>query len=127
MSVTQPEFRPTSFVGHTPGCSSDDLGAAKFSTVPAKGKVTVAGKPVTKGIIVFEPTVDGGSTQQASGEIKSDGTFELRSGGDRQGAMPGKYRVKVESDEAKPKAPSKAAAPVIIEVKEGQELLVDLP
>ncbi len=84
------------------GCGGvEDTGSANFSTIPAKGKVTVGGKPVTTGIIVLEPLADGGSTQQASGEIKSDGSFELMSPGKKTGAMPGTYRVKVESEQVK--------------------------
>ncbi|MFO0907258.1 MAG: hypothetical protein U0794_02670 [Isosphaeraceae bacterium] len=106
------------------GCTTDDTGKASFSTVTAKGTVTAGGKPVTKGIIVFEPLVDGGSTQQASGEISAEGKFELKSPGDKTGAMPGKYRVKLESDEYKPK---KAVEPPTVEVKDGQDLIVAFP
>lgn len=109
------------------GCGeSSDLGGTKVATVPAKGKVTAKGKPVTQGIVVLEPLLDGGSTNQASGEIGSDGSFTLRSSASSEGAMPGKYRVKVESDQVKMKK-GKDVPEVTVEVKAGQDLTIDLP
>lgn len=78
------------------GCSGiEPPSSAKFSTVPAKGQVTNDGQPVADGILIFEPIVDGGSMQQATSVIEA-GSFALISGGDKEGAMPGKYRVSLE-------------------------------
>ncbi len=110
------------------GCGGDaaNLDGSSISTVPAKGTITAAGKPVTQGIVVIEPLLDGGSTNQATGEIKSDGTFVLRSSASSEGAMPGKYRVKVESDQVKIKK-GKDIPEVTVEVKSGQDLTIALP
>ncbi|QDV34826.1 hypothetical protein [Tautonia plasticadhaerens] len=76
-------------------------GAANFSTVPAKGQVTKGGQPVASGILVFVPVLDGGSDQQATSAVQS-GSFALVSGGDKDGAMPGSYRVELQNDLGEP-------------------------
>ena len=110
------------------GCSDGppSLDGGKIATVPAKGKVMLAdGKPLTNGMIRIEPLVDGGSTNQAMGEIKGDGSFELRSSPSTTGAMPGKYRVLIENSTTKLKvSPGKETK---VEVKEGQDIEVRLP
>lgn len=84
------------------GCSSvEDPGSANFSTVDVTGKVRAGGKPVAEGIIVFQPIAGGGSSQQATGEVQS-GSFTLTSGGARTGAMPGRYRVNLETLQGQP-------------------------
>ena len=109
------------------GCTGEDTGSApSITTVPVKGTVSVAGKPVSSGIITLEPLVDGGSSTQAMGEIKSDGSFEVTSAGGKAGATPGKYRVKLESSQA-PTKKKRAAEPVTVEVAEGKTLEVNLP
>src|SRR4051812_40782169 len=55
------------------GCGSGNV--VPPSLIPVKGKVTYKGQPVTKGVVRFEP--DSGFGRMASGELKSDGTFEL--------------------------------------------------
>lgn len=113
------------------GCTAEGTGSApSIVTVPVKGTVSIAGKPAAGGIITLEPLVDGGSTTQAMGEIKPDGSFEVTSAGGQAGATPGKYRVKLESDQAAPKTKTKKkrdADQVTVEVVEGKPLDVDLP
>jgi hypothetical protein len=111
-------------VGCTDGPPSLDGGS--IATVPAKGRVMLAGgKPLTNGMIRIEPLVDGGSTNQAMGEIQGDGSFELRSSASTTGAMPGKYRVLIENATTRLKVrPGKEPE---VEVKEGQDIVVKLP
>lgn len=110
------------------GCAEGppSLDGGSIPTVPAKGKVMLAdGKPLTNGMIRIEPLVDGGSTNQAMGEIRSDGTFELRSSPSATGAMPGKYRVLIENTTTKLKVvPGKSPE---VEVKAGQDIEIKLP
>jgi len=108
------------------GCTGEDTSAApKITTVPTKGKVSVDGKPVTEGVLTLEPLVDGGSTTQAVGPVKPDGSFAVGSAGGYDGAMPGKYRVLLQSDATKQR--KKRNEEVTVEVKEGQELNINLP
>lgn len=64
--------------------------------VPVKGKVTVKGKPLTMGTIVFHPDRDKGnpSKLEPRGTIGSDGTYELESN-DEPGAPAGAYKVTI--------------------------------
>ena len=110
------------------GCAEGppSLDGGSIATVPARGKVMLAdGKPLTGGMITLEPLPEGGSTNQAMGEIKGDGSFDLRSSPTAAGAMPGKYRVRIETQAAKVKIrPGKEP---LVEVKEGEDLAVKLP
>lgn len=110
------------------GCGEGPAGldGGSIATVPVKGRVAgTDGKPLTEGILTLEPLAEGGSTNQAAGQIKGDGTFELRSGTNTPGAMPGKYRVLVETGGVKKK--SKPGEEVQVEVREGQDLDIKLP
>lgn len=64
--------------------------------VPVRGKVTVKGKPLSQGTIVFRPDRDRGNTSkhEPRATISPEGTYELESG-DELGAPPGWYRVTV--------------------------------
>ncbi|WP_435017794.1 hypothetical protein TA3x_005414 [Tundrisphaera sp. TA3] len=105
---------------HGPG----DLRGGRPATVSAKGRLLRAdGSPVTKGIITLEPLPDGGSINQATSEIGPDGSFELTSFSPKDGATPGKYRVKIENSDAK----LKKGAELTTEVRAGQDLEIKLP
>ena len=56
------------------------------TTVPVKGKVTHNGKPLTKGVINFQPE---GAGKDATGEIQPDGTFVLTTYKKDDGAVVG--------------------------------------
>jgi hypothetical protein len=110
------------------GGSTPSLDGGSLPTVTARGKVSTAdGKPLPGGIITLVPVIDGGSANQASGEIKPDGTFELDSGGGNAGAVPGKYRARIESTAPTAKARAKAGAEPLVEVKDGADLDIKLP
>ena len=76
------------------GCGSD---ASKPQLGKVHGKVTQDGKPVDSGHIVFTPaTGKGGETgQTATGEINSDGTFDLTTFDTGDGAVLGQHIVTV--------------------------------
>jgi hypothetical protein len=77
-------------VGCCWGCGSGS--AVPPSLISVKGKVTYKGQPVTKGIVRFEPD---GFGRMATGELQSDGTFELSTLKPGDGAVPGEHRVTV--------------------------------
>jgi len=57
------------------------------------GTVTLDdGTPLTKGLVVFEGTVDG-KPVMARGEVKADGGYQLSTAKPGDGIPPGKYRV----------------------------------
>jgi hypothetical protein len=58
---------------------------------PITGKVTYRGKPLTFGTVVFQPP----SGQPATGAIQPDGTFQLTTRGEGEGAVVGKNRVRI--------------------------------
>jgi hypothetical protein len=61
------------------------------ATVKVTGKVVLpGGQPLSLGIIRFEPAVLGEGTEGFA-SIKQDGTFTVKSFGDREGLKPGKY------------------------------------
>ena len=78
-------------VGACWGCGSGSV--VPPTLIPVKGKVTYKGQPVTKGIVRFEP--DGGFGRMATGELKSDGTFELSTLKPGDGVVAGEHRVTV--------------------------------
>lgn len=66
------------------GCGQKDV-------IPVSGKVTHKdGTPVTGGMVIFEPL---GQKVSARGEIQSNGTFQLGTRTNNDGAMEGEYKV----------------------------------
>lgn len=76
------------------GCGSGNPPVAK-----ASGRVTCGGQPVTSGRILFTPIPksekDNLPGKAATGEIDSDGTFELSTYGENDGAIIGKHLVTI--------------------------------
>jgi len=62
-------------------------------TVPAKGVVTLDGKPVEGAQVVLVPANEG--TTGAFGTSNSSGRFSLRAFNEKDGAVPGDYKVQV--------------------------------
>ena len=60
--------------------------------IPVKGKVTYKGKPLTKGVIQFEPD---GFGRKARGQIQSDGTFVLSTAKEGDGVDAGHHQVSI--------------------------------
>jgi hypothetical protein len=97
-------------------------------TLPVKGKVTLKGKPLTQGQIVFEPDSAG---REAHGSIQPDGTFELTTFKPGDGAAPGTHRVAVTGTSKKDAVPVKyqstSSSKTEVEVAEGKtEYTIDL-
>ena len=66
------------------GCGSETF-------FPVSGNVTYKdGKPVTAGLVIFEPV---GQKVSARGEIQDDGSFQLGTHRDDDGALEGEYKV----------------------------------
>jgi hypothetical protein len=72
------------------GCGQSE--AVIPATLPVKGKVSFKGKPLNAGSIVFEPTDSG---KDAYGKIQPDGSFELTTYKENDGAVAGTHRVYV--------------------------------
>lgn len=60
-------------------------------TIPVKGTITYKGRPVTKGVVSFEPDYG----RSASGDLQPDGTFVLGTYKAGDGAVAGVHRVSV--------------------------------
>src|SRR6478609_9449690 len=73
------------------GCSSS--GANLPKTVPASGVVTLDGKPVDGAQVVLVPAAEGKTG--AFGVTNSSGRFSLRAYEEKDGAIPGEYKVQV--------------------------------
>jgi hypothetical protein len=73
------------------GCGPAGSGQTP-SLLPAKGKVTYKGQPMTKGFVKFIPE---GYGREARGELKSDGTFVLGTSKEGDGVVAGAHRVSV--------------------------------
>ena len=81
-------------VYHLSGCSADP-NMPKLGKV--SGKVSYQGKPVDAGRVVFTPVAGKGgeSDQGASGEISSDGSYEMTTFNTGDGAVLGQHIVTV--------------------------------
>jgi len=80
------------------GCQSSD-------TVPVRGKITYAGRPVDRGRITFEPIklADEAAPRRPSiAPIRADGTFEMTTFASGDGVQPGEYKVIIWSVENEP-------------------------
>ena len=74
-------------------------GSSAPETIKVQGKVTYQGQPVTTGYVSFVsvgPT-EGLPSRPATGTINPDGTYELTTFGESDGAVPGEYQVAVVS------------------------------
>jgi hypothetical protein len=84
-----------SLCGCNAGASATPLG----ELIPVKGKVTFRGKPLTKGVVEFEPKDSG---RRATGDIGPDGAFVLGSIKEGDGATAGVHRVSITEVEFSP-------------------------
>ena len=69
------------------------------ATVPVSGRVTWHGQPIKEGTVAFMPAEttpsDGKPLRAAMGRIQPDGSYQLSTFGENDGAMPGKYLVAI--------------------------------
>lgn len=75
-------------VAFTVGC-----GPGNPKTYPAHGTVTYKNATLQSGMVYITPDAGGNG---ASGKIQTDGTFKLGTFGTDDGALPGKYKVRIE-------------------------------
>jgi hypothetical protein len=63
---------------------------------PVQGKLTVGGKPMTAGRVLFVPDAAKGnaSPEEARARVDATGAYSLKTG-DRDGCRPGRYKVVV--------------------------------
>lgn len=87
------------------GCGRREL------LVPVKGVVLLDGKPLSSGVVQFQPA----SGQMATGEIGGDGTFTLSRHALNDGVPPGTYRVAVSAFD--PQAEIQSAETLIVPVR----------
>ena len=76
---------------HFVGCGS--TGGNLPKTVPAAGVVTLDGKPVDGAQVVLVPSGEGATG--AFGVTNTSGHFSLRAYEEKEGAIPGEYKVQV--------------------------------
>ena len=119
------------------GCGHKEL--SKPETYPAHGRVLWKGEPVRFALITLEPVGPVGAP--ADGRTEEDGTFTLRtlSNDEPDGAVPGEYRVKLESyNPVKAGALPQGGEPTVlppgfnpditVEIKaEDNDLTIDIP
>lgn len=79
--------------------------------VKASGKITVMGKPLTRGTIYFVP-VDREICLPGSAVIKSDGTFKATTKKPDDGLCPGEYIVFLGDEETTDSAKKNADGPI---------------
>jgi hypothetical protein len=75
------------------GCGQSDFQTAKVS-----GRVVCDGQPVSNIVVFFEPLMTGTDAlvgKQGLGRTRDDGSFQISTYGDKDGAVVGKHRVRV--------------------------------
>lgn len=87
-----------------PGCSGDGSGV---STAPVSGRITLEGQPLPWGVVIFTPT----DRRPATGLIQPDGTYQLSTDKDGDGASIGEHGVSVIYTDQKPGAETNREAP----------------
>jgi len=73
-------------------------GQKQLPLEPVSGKVVFPDGSVPQGevaVVKFEPANPDTDTKAASGDIQPDGTFQLTTIEDNDGALPGEYRVRI--------------------------------
>jgi hypothetical protein len=74
------------------GCGTSGGGGAVTALVPVKGNVTYKGRPLTGGIVHFEPD---GYGRYATGKLQSDGTYSLGTNKEGDGVVAGAHVVTI--------------------------------
>jgi len=82
-----------------PGCGGDDGSGSRTQTVPLSGRVTLDGQPYGSVSLQFLPDSADGGARTSYAVVEEDGTFEATTYVTGDGIVPGKYTVKVGSDD----------------------------
>ncbi|WP_435018903.1 hypothetical protein TA3x_000893 [Tundrisphaera sp. TA3] len=75
-----------------PGCSQD----ARTKVYAVQGKVFFKGAPASGGFVVFHPAAAGTDATLPTAPVKSDGSFQLTTYENNDGAPAGEYAVTVQ-------------------------------
>lgn len=98
----------------------------KPSVAPVKGKVLLDGQPLTKGSVLTMPSAGRG----ANGAIGPDGSFELSTFGQRDGAKIGRHKVAVVAFEHSDSGPEANLGKLLVPKRytnpETSELTIDV-
>jgi hypothetical protein len=82
------------FIGAAVALAGCSFGQSVGPCVPVKGKITLAGKPLIGGTLMFIPLETDANAPRPEAEIDAQGLYSLKTEG-REGAPPGKYRAVV--------------------------------
>ena len=69
-----------------------------FEVAPVSGKITIDGQPLTAGKVMFAPTAKGGNHEAgrtAMGRLQADGSFQLTTYDEGDGAVVGEHWVTI--------------------------------
>jgi len=78
------------------GCGKS--GPDRPPVVPAKGQITIDGKPATTGRLTLTPVKPDPKQPGAIGRVQSDGTFQLSTFGEGDGAAEGEFDATLRPD-----------------------------
>ena len=84
-------------LGIAGACTAFSAAGCGAKPVPTKGVVTVDGKPLVKATVMFTSQESGG--KDATGLTDANGGFELTTAHEKDGALPGLYKVTVHYSE----------------------------
>lgn len=114
------------------GCSSGYV----METAPVRGTVSCNGETLTEGYLIFTPIVDASADSKQSGKsgyatIQSDGTYEVQTYEEGDGALIGKHEVRIykpdpEDDEQYVKNNFACGNQVLEVTVEDKENIIDL-
>jgi len=98
-----------------PGCSSSD-GKAVAPVFPVKGKVTFEGESAAGAFVVFHPKASPapGGESNPSAQVQPDGTFQLTTRSQADGAPAGNYAVTVQWNKTVKQGNDSVAGPNVI-------------
>ncbi len=87
-------------------CGCSEQTEPRPRTIPVTGKVTIGGKPLTKGTVTFQPLNSGSQERRrpAISEIDANGVYRIGTFSTGDGALPGDYQVVITSFENDPTA-----------------------
>jgi len=134
-------FAAALFVAAFAGCSPSYQDRLELKPIPAKGKISLKGKPLPHAIVTFHPVEKLGTPSSGDlvrtpfGVAKEDGSFELTTFKPADGAPEGEYAVTIswtggpirsDNDAAPERLPPQYQNPVAsgirVQVRAGQEL-----
>ncbi len=96
-----------------PGCSSDKVATPVY---PVRGKITFDGEPASGAFVVFHPKASAapGGESNPSAQVQPDGTFQLTTRTQADGAPAGDYAVTVQWNRAVKQGNDAVAGPNVI-------------